>query len=116
MAGLRLKDVGDSFENLKTSLKLSGSRRVFYGVLYLVQSVKYGCYYGQEVASCPMKILIKKVINGWILQYNKDPERVFTDPEDVIRCAARIVGAGGCVRCDCRPEGGKDESSSAGKT
>ncbi len=51
-----------------------------------------------------MKILIKKVINGWILQYNKEPERVFTNPEDVIRCAARIVGAAGCVRCDCRPE------------
>lgn len=53
-----------------------------------------------------MKILIKKVINGWILQYNKEPERVFTNPEDVIRCAARIVGAVGCVRCNCEP---KDE-------
>jgi hypothetical protein len=53
-----------------------------------------------------MKILIKKVINGWTLEYDTGRTidcRVFTNSEDLVRCLARIVGAGGCVMCDCKP-------------
>ena len=50
-----------------------------------------------------LKIRVKKVINGWYVEANGD-DRVFTSPEDVVRFLARVIGAGGCVRCNCKPE------------